>query len=760
MRPRVNVRAVSTAFTCSLALVTALSADERFGGAQHASIAPAIAAGPLLADFASADRPGAMLAGAHEEPSASHSSQQEEDPFAAIDSCVEAEMALTGTPGVSIAIATGGVITYTKAYGVKDAVDGGEIDPQTLFRIGSTTKMMTAAAVMQLVAEEKVDLHAPITRYLPELSLLPPWDPATITLHDLLTHTGGLPDAYYISDASTPLADWAGTLAGVPLWAPPGSFWNYSNPNFSLAGLVIQAVADMDFYDYMPARVWDPAGMPLTTLAPEDVLAHGNYAISHSGGQRLQPAAFDIPAVAPAGLAFSTPTEMVTWALLLAEGGGDVLTPDAVMAMQTPYLPLHYAPWMRYGYGIFVTNYQTLTEAGTPVTVFDHGGNVPGGSSQLYWIPEQGFAVSVLANSGQSMVRSAHCALSLLAGVRTIPFDGLETTPADWLPHAGTYSMLDYLLRPFTAHVTAAPATLDMVFSEPGRYPDPMLGRLVGPAMSLVPLFRDVFAVDDNGDGSPDVQLDYTFIRDDDDPNTTRYLRQRLIVGERVGTFPERISLDGSQCADLTITTDIDALNVTVSAAGISAVSKAALAISQDSPADPSTSSIKHRFTLDSPAQYMAIAVTATVSDVVGAYLMYDANADDDVDFPAEAVAVGNGSGHDMLVYLGEGAPAGTYELWVHGVAIATVESTVELTILAPRGDGLRLQNAPNSFVAGENHTLSVCQTGAVGGLRSGIGAIEFDYGSPPRSVRVLVDWIAAAGHKVFLPYAFRPPSQ
>jgi CubicO group peptidase (beta-lactamase class C family) len=79
----------------------------------------------------------------------------------------------------------------------------------------------------------------------------------------------------------TALSDWAAGQSTIPLYAPPGSFWNYSNPNFSLAGLIAERASGLEYHQYMEDRVFGPAGMTSATLLPSDVLAYGDYAYEH-----------------------------------------------------------------------------------------------------------------------------------------------------------------------------------------------------------------------------------------------------------------------------------------------------------------------------------------------------------------------------------------------------------------------------------------------------------------------------------------------
>lgn len=169
---------------------------------------------------------------------------------AAVDACIQSGMAQYGVPGAAVAILDGGALVFEQGYGVKHQEQGGAVDPDTLFRFGSILKMMTSAAVMQQVEQGHVDLAAPVTSYIPEFQVASPWMSADITVLHLLTHSTGFPDRYDANlysifsgpTTASALSDWAAAQSAIPLFAPPGAFWNYSNPNFSLAGLVVRTL--------------------------------------------------------------------------------------------------------------------------------------------------------------------------------------------------------------------------------------------------------------------------------------------------------------------------------------------------------------------------------------------------------------------------------------------------------------------------------------------------------------------------------------
>ena len=161
-----------------------------------------------------------------------------------VDLCVQAAMTRGGTPGAAVAVMVDGSLVYEQGYGVKRRNGSEPVNPRTVFRIGSITKMMTAAAVMQQVDLGKVALDDPVTRWVPDFQVRAPWQANHITVQHLLTHASGFPDLLFNIDGRTDedaLGDWASVLGPVELHAAPGSFWNYSNPNFMLAGLVAES---------------------------------------------------------------------------------------------------------------------------------------------------------------------------------------------------------------------------------------------------------------------------------------------------------------------------------------------------------------------------------------------------------------------------------------------------------------------------------------------------------------------------------------
>ncbi len=202
----------------------------------------------------------------------------------AIDQCVEFNMLRLSAPGAAVAVVLDGELIYESGYGVKNRNGTDPVDPDTIFRIGSVTKMMTAAAVMQQVELGRVELDAPVTDYIPEFVVGGHWPADRITVWHTLTHTTGFPDRvneWGSVDGNGALSIWAQGQGEMELHAPPGSFWNYSNPNFMIAGLVAERASGTPYRNLFKHSLWEPAGMDSTTFDPAEVMASGNYSDGH-----------------------------------------------------------------------------------------------------------------------------------------------------------------------------------------------------------------------------------------------------------------------------------------------------------------------------------------------------------------------------------------------------------------------------------------------------------------------------------------------
>jgi CubicO group peptidase (beta-lactamase class C family) len=186
--------------------------------------------------------------------------------FAAIDVYVEAQMKDIHLPGVAIGIIQGDQIVYVKGYGVADP-SGRAVTAQTPFWLASLAKPVTALAVMQLVEAGKIELDAPVQRYIPYFRLADEQDSAAITVRHLLNQTSGLSratgDEKFPSQAAR---DWTPEqrvreLSDNALTHPVGTTYQYSNVNFAMLALIVETVSGQPFESYVQEQIFNPLEM-------------------------------------------------------------------------------------------------------------------------------------------------------------------------------------------------------------------------------------------------------------------------------------------------------------------------------------------------------------------------------------------------------------------------------------------------------------------------------------------------------------------
>jgi CubicO group peptidase (beta-lactamase class C family) len=436
-----------------------------------------------------------------------------------------------GAPGAAVTVVLDGQVIFNRGFGVKHLGSSDPVNVDTRFRIGSVTKMLTAAAVMHQVDVGLVDLDNRVTQWIPELSLSGEWSSEDITVWHLLTHSSAFPDHIedpYFPTGDNALALWAGSLDEVSLLAPPGTFWNYSNPGYCLAGLVAERAGGLHYRELIRSTVFERAGMDATTFSPAEVMASGNYSYGHDGQVVYAPDAYESWLASPSGLAFSTAPDLARWALLLMDGGGIVLLPSSAAAMQKRQIYLDHIPGFHYGFGIFAEEFKGLD-------VRQHGGNIPGWGSYLLWVPEERFAVSLLANTTMSLNGAAYCIVDAVLEPEPTPPVDYSTDPVTWKRYAGSYRLMSDEGDVFDATVRKTAERFYLTIIDPDS-------QAVVYSSDLVQKYLDTFYVGDGFDPlEPDltVRPAVTFINRVISGRGTMWIRNRGIVGDRM-TRPRR----------------------------------------------------------------------------------------------------------------------------------------------------------------------------------------------------------------------------
>jgi CubicO group peptidase (beta-lactamase class C family) len=203
--------------------------------------------------------------------------RRDED-FAAIDRYVEDEMRAQRIPGLALGIVQGDQIVHLKGFGVADP-GGRVVTPQTPFIIGSTTKSFTALAIMQLVEAGKIELDAPIQRYLPTFHLADETAATHITVRHLLHQTTGLSTRTGRDQPSTTSDDAlerrVRSFATAQLTEPVGTHYQYSGANYAILGLIVQAVAGQSYETYVQEQIFAPLDMRQSFTSQTAAQQHG-----------------------------------------------------------------------------------------------------------------------------------------------------------------------------------------------------------------------------------------------------------------------------------------------------------------------------------------------------------------------------------------------------------------------------------------------------------------------------------------------------
>lgn len=209
------------------------------------------------------------------------------DDDAAVDAYLRGEIADQGLPGAAVAVIRDGQIDHLAGFGEADS-SGRAMTPQTPVLVASLSKGFTALAVMKLVQTGKVDLSAPVQRYLPWFQVANPDDSARITVEELLHHTSGLPgnDALILEqmgDDQDPasLEQGVRALAGIDLRDTPGGSFEYTDLGYNTLGEIAQTVSGQSYADYLQEHVFRPLQIHHThttiAAARQDGAAEGYY---------------------------------------------------------------------------------------------------------------------------------------------------------------------------------------------------------------------------------------------------------------------------------------------------------------------------------------------------------------------------------------------------------------------------------------------------------------------------------------------------
>jgi len=313
---------------------------------------------------------------------------------ARIDQYVESRLADHRVAGASLVLVQDGKLIHSRNFG--QARRNVAMTSDTPFVIGSLSKAFTATAVLQLVDQGKVDLDAPIQRYVPEFTLADANAAAKVTVRHLLNQTSGLPQTAPRAPQPATLSQHVAALHNTSLVAEPGERHVYSSPNYQVLGLLVERVSKLSFADYVTANIFTPLRMTRShtdaARAGSDGLADGH---NYWFGLTFPSAYAHEPDRLPTASIIATAADLGRFAAAHLGDGSPILSAAGLQAA-------HAGAGETGGSFKYAMGWRAGKTAG--LESLWHGGALPSYRGAMVLIPERKLGIVLLTNSSSMFV--------------------------------------------------------------------------------------------------------------------------------------------------------------------------------------------------------------------------------------------------------------------------------------------------------------------------------------------------------------------
>ena len=354
-------------------------------------------------------------------------------------------------PAAAWAVLAGGEVV-DGADGILNKATGVEATPDSVFQIGSITKLWTSSLVMQLVDEDKVDLDLPVRTYLPDFTIKDEAAAAQVTTRQLLNHTSGFEGDIFTDTGvgDDCLEKYVAGLGEVPQLFPPGERFSYNNAGYCVLGRMVEVLREKSYDACVRDHLAAPLGLTHTATSPYEAImfraAMGHIEMEPGQGYVPAPMWAMVRSNAPAGsmLAMRARDLLAFAKMHLDDGqaadGTRVLAPGTPARMQAREVTLPDLGLMGTSWGLGFERFDT--PAGE---IIGHDGSTIGQGAFLRMVPEAGVAVALLTNGGDVVSLYRDVVAHVLAELTDVRLPALPEPPAD--PQridasrfAGTYS--------------------------------------------------------------------------------------------------------------------------------------------------------------------------------------------------------------------------------------------------------------------------------------------------------------------------------
>ncbi|MEP7007885.1 MAG: serine hydrolase domain-containing protein [Sphingomonas bacterium] len=303
------------------------------------------------------------------------------------------QIAAKHIPGAQIAVVQHGRIIFSEAFGLANIEHRVAVTPETVFPINSATKSFTGVAAMQLVEAGKLDLEAPVSRYIDDLPAA--W--RNVRVRQLLAHTSGLPDLIGRSGVigdGTEAGAWAAVKA-LPMESAPGTRFEYNQTNYALLARIIDTLSGMPFVDYFAAYQFKPAGMTHVRfgdgfdIVPNAATPYSFYGSGHGGAATNQLGRWrdDLPPFTRTGAGINASAREIAGWIIALQAGKLLAKPGSLKRLWS-------ADILNSGdRNAWAMGWPIVRAAPHPIV-----GGIGGGRSAFFVYPDDDLAVIVLTN--------------------------------------------------------------------------------------------------------------------------------------------------------------------------------------------------------------------------------------------------------------------------------------------------------------------------------------------------------------------------
>jgi CubicO group peptidase (beta-lactamase class C family) len=368
------------------------------------------------------------------------SSSASDTNFSKIGKFILKEMKRLQVPGVAMGIYHKGE-ELAAGFGITSVEHPLPVTVDTLFQTGSISKTFTGTLMMMLVEQGKVDLDAPVRRYIQDFKVKDEEVSKKVTVRHLLTHMGGWVGDYFndFGNGDDALDKMVKDIAKMEQIQPMGTLWSYNNTGFNIASRIIEIVTKKPYEQAMQEMLLTPLGLDMTFFYPSDILFTHRFVVGHyveKGKLKVaRPWAIGRAGNGVGGVV-STVRDLLKYARFhMSKGKKNVVSGKSLKAMRIPQADAGARGMM--GITWFI---RTVGE----ITAYAHGGATHGQQAYFFFIPGQDFACAILTNSDDGGIITAGVfskALELYFGAKSKLPKPVETSNAELKEYVGRYKI-------------------------------------------------------------------------------------------------------------------------------------------------------------------------------------------------------------------------------------------------------------------------------------------------------------------------------